>query len=693
MKKIDQIREQYDLITEKEEAETRKLTSLVRAGLFDPKKLPMLKRALNKDPKDMTPAERKILIELLDSLMAEVLQSQQVYSKVKQNVMMKEETIEEAKTFDGYYSKYDPRYTKMPTDREIPTIIILKRKAIRIYPDNQKVALYYSQALDKYVTIPFGTFGDGPMNEEVTIGSDDDDDKEDYGYQMKKSYTKYKNPEDHKKIIKKQSEIDDMKRKLASGHYREGQSTRTAKQNIAGHENALQKLKQKAPQEKVTKTVAGGDPSKLSKGNFKKLMKGISKDKDMSFATKLGTKFGLRARRVVDKTLAAGSDKLNHAFEESDIKSKFYAKRKQQVDEGAAVLALPAVAGAAAGSTIAAPLAAALGVGVASKLAYDELKKGQKIRKAGEIAGKEIAAKTPVDIEKSLPAKPDYQKATELPNELKVKLAIVDKTRTKDDNVSKSIALPEPAKGITPPAVAPKATAAAGNIPKDVEAAREVARGAALAQTKATSGKKTDAQVQTNVETDKGKKDDEDSKGRPKGLGGYEPPSFEVEKKYTPPKDFGLQVKTSGPKGDVRTSVQTRDTSLYRKSLQNEESNTTFNIVKSYRKPKPFELSGKIKLSDTKGNVRTSVDVRDTIQYRKSLQQNESVLNTLYSINENEEKAIEIANESVVINNTVAKKIIGLYESVNRSNKEKIETMLNESVDSFKKIASFAARQ
>ena len=73
--------------------------------------------------------------------------------------------------------------------------------------------------------------------------------------------------------------------------------------------------------------------------------------------------------------------------------------------------------------------------------------------------------------------------------------------------------------------------------------------------------------------------------------------------------------------------------------------------------------------------------------------QKESVLNALYTINENEEKAIEIANESVVINNTVAKKIIGLYESVNKSNKEKIETMLNESIDSFKKIASFAARQ
>ncbi|NDB61650.1 hypothetical protein EB001_24905, partial [bacterium] len=38
----------------------------------------------------------------------------------------------------------------------MPAIILLKRKAIRVYPDHQKVALYYSQALDKYITIPFG---------------------------------------------------------------------------------------------------------------------------------------------------------------------------------------------------------------------------------------------------------------------------------------------------------------------------------------------------------------------------------------------------------------------------------------------------------------------------------------------------------------------------------------------------------
>jgi len=656
MKKIDQIREQYDLITEKEEAETRKLTSLVRAGLFDPKKLPMLKRALNKDPKDMTPAERKILIELLDSLMAEVLQSQQVYSKVKQNVMMKEENLEEVKGADNYYSKYDPRYTKMPTDREIPTIIILKRKAIRIYPDNQKVALYYSQALDKYVTIPFGTFGDAPMNEAVVIGDDDEEDKKDYGYQMKKSYTKYKNKDDHKNIIRMKGELDSMKRKMASGGYKEGKSKQTAAQTISSREAALKKLKQKAPQEKVTKTVPGGDPSKLSKDNFKKLMKGIDASDD-NFATRLGTKIGLKARRAVDKTIAAGSDKINHTFEETETKSKFYAKRQKQVDEAVA-LAIPAAA--AVGRAILPHAIGAFSAIAGGKTLSDYLS-----RKAKPAA---------VDIEKSLPAKPDYQKATELPDELKAKPAIVDKTRTKDDDVSKSVALP---------------AATAGNVSKDVEAAREVARGAALSQTRATSGAKADAQAK--AETQKAPEGKPSS--RPRGKLDIDLPSLQIDKAYTPPKEFGLQAKTSKPKSDVRTTVQARDTSLYRKSMQAEESNSTISIVKSYTPPKEFSLAGKIRANQSKGSVRTSVDTRDTIQYRKSLQQNESVLNTLYNIKENEEKAIEIANESVVINNTVANKIIGLYESVNKNNKEKIESMLNESVDSFKKIASFAARQ
>lgn len=159
MKSIRQIREQYDLITEKEEAEGRKLTALVRAGLFDAKKLPALKKAMEKGVDKMSAAEKRMLINLLDSLMSQVLSSQPVYQKVKQNV----QKMDEAKV--EYLSKLDPRFDKKYSEKDIPTVLILKRKAVRVYPDFQKVALYYAQAIDKYVSIPFGEINVGGLNE------------------------------------------------------------------------------------------------------------------------------------------------------------------------------------------------------------------------------------------------------------------------------------------------------------------------------------------------------------------------------------------------------------------------------------------------------------------------------------------------------------------------------------------------
>ena len=150
MKNLKQIREQFDLITEKEEKEGQKLSALVRAGLYDAKKLPALKKALEKSADKMTSQEKRMLLNLLDSLISQVVSDDQVYRKVRQNV----HNVNEAKM--DTYSKFDPRYKAgYPTDKEMPSVLILKRKAIRVYPDNQKVALYYSQALDKYITIPY----------------------------------------------------------------------------------------------------------------------------------------------------------------------------------------------------------------------------------------------------------------------------------------------------------------------------------------------------------------------------------------------------------------------------------------------------------------------------------------------------------------------------------------------------------
>ena len=69
----------------------------------------------------------------------------------------------------------------------------------------------------------------------------------------------------------------------------------------------------------------------------------------------------------------------------------------------------------------------------------------------------------------------------------------------------------------------------------------------------------------------------------------------------------------------------------------------------------------------------------------------ENTIKKLKMVNENTE--FSIGDKTIVINKNIAEKIVSLYESVNRQNKRKIESMLNESVDSFKKIVEFAVRQ
>lgn len=36
-----------------------------------------------------------------------------------------------------------------------PAVLIMKRKSIRQFPNNQRVALYYVEKINKYVTVPY----------------------------------------------------------------------------------------------------------------------------------------------------------------------------------------------------------------------------------------------------------------------------------------------------------------------------------------------------------------------------------------------------------------------------------------------------------------------------------------------------------------------------------------------------------
>ena len=145
---VKQILEHYNIVTEKASNDTKNLAALVHAGLLEESKLTILNRALSKPVNMMTEAEKKSLQGVVESLASQIISEKQ-----------------------DYLSKLDTsRSMSYPSEKEIPAVIILKRKAIRVYPDNQKVALYYSQALDRYISIPYGKNSkalDMTLNEEV----------------------------------------------------------------------------------------------------------------------------------------------------------------------------------------------------------------------------------------------------------------------------------------------------------------------------------------------------------------------------------------------------------------------------------------------------------------------------------------------------------------------------------------------
>jgi hypothetical protein len=221
MKSIKQIRELQVQLSENVESagDVRKLTTLVRAGLFDPNKLTMLKRALNKDNVKMTRAERDALLELLDRLLTVVMANQGTFMKVKQSIQeeispeqdgefsmarsdLKTAISSAQRIFDKLngegkleawlqskitlasdylssaanyvdsgeaelkeeYEEYDienlDEATRTDVDiNQIPPIIIMKRRAIRVFPDGQKVALYWADRINKYISVPFQSIG------------------------------------------------------------------------------------------------------------------------------------------------------------------------------------------------------------------------------------------------------------------------------------------------------------------------------------------------------------------------------------------------------------------------------------------------------------------------------------------------------------------------------------------------------
>ena len=179
--------QEFRNLVEEEKSDYTKFDMLVRAGLANKAQLARIHRILDKMTEErpqFNNADKEIVRNLFNRMVDLIANNKQVFQKTRQAVKEElEEDIVDTSDFkvgpsgrkvrahrikigDLAYGaekdiKEDFELVEAPVDfdSDPPFVLVLKRRAIRLYPDKTKVALYYSKTLDKYFSVPYG----GPL--------------------------------------------------------------------------------------------------------------------------------------------------------------------------------------------------------------------------------------------------------------------------------------------------------------------------------------------------------------------------------------------------------------------------------------------------------------------------------------------------------------------------------------------------
>lgn len=133
----------FKTITEEEKKDYSKFDALIRAGLANKAQVQRIHKILDKmgdERPTFNPADRAIMQNLFNRMVDLISNNKQIYTKAKQAVR---EELEEA--------------TNTPLVPMPPIIMVIKRKAVRLYPDGTRIALYYNDKMKRYFSVPFGT--------------------------------------------------------------------------------------------------------------------------------------------------------------------------------------------------------------------------------------------------------------------------------------------------------------------------------------------------------------------------------------------------------------------------------------------------------------------------------------------------------------------------------------------------------
>jgi len=180
MKSLQEFR---NVVVEEEKQDFTKFDALVRAGLANKAQLQRLHRILGKMGEghpSFNNADRQIIQNMFTKMVDLITNNPQIYRNARKAVSEDVELEEGLHDTADYKIGKDGRKVRAHRvsigdkddtefkeetsieeassdnpDKTPPFVLLLKRQAIRIYPNNTKIALYYNERLGKYFSIPF----------------------------------------------------------------------------------------------------------------------------------------------------------------------------------------------------------------------------------------------------------------------------------------------------------------------------------------------------------------------------------------------------------------------------------------------------------------------------------------------------------------------------------------------------------
>jgi hypothetical protein len=153
-------------IVEEEKSDYSKFDALVRAGLANKAQLQRIHKILDKMGEErpvFNNADRMILQNLFNKMVDLLSNNKQIFQQTRRAVQ--EESVDEVQqSINTHRFKIGDELNEdcqlIEADEvhgDLPFTLVLRRKAIRLYPNDTKIALYYNDKIKKYFTIPYST--------------------------------------------------------------------------------------------------------------------------------------------------------------------------------------------------------------------------------------------------------------------------------------------------------------------------------------------------------------------------------------------------------------------------------------------------------------------------------------------------------------------------------------------------------